>query len=146
MYWEEQRTGKEKTQVLVQIQSEGQVRMNQPLWVSVSSAVKWSNDTIPKELIVWTKWDNRKYCGNYTELDVCGTDLALKLLLSPAAMILKNILPSPTAFPGMGSLLQSIIHTVKEKFLLKYHYLHAPVLERLTWLLIALRSRPISVF
>lgn len=31
MYWEEQRTGKEKTQVLVQIQSEGQVRMNQPL-------------------------------------------------------------------------------------------------------------------
>lgn len=44
----------------------------------------------------------------------------LKLLLRPTAIILKNILPSPAALPALGSWLQSIMHTFKQKFLPKY--------------------------
>lgn len=65
---------------------------------------------------------------------MCVIDLALKLLLRPTTIILENILPSPTAFSALGSLLQSIMHTSKQTFLPKHHD-YVPVLERLKWLL-----------
>ena len=55
--------------------------------------------------------DNRKY--------FYVTDSALKLVLSPTAMIPKSILPYPTALSALGSQPQSTVHTSKHVFLLK---------------------------
>lgn len=52
-------------------------------------------------------------------------------------MVLKNTLPHPPALCALGSLLQSVVYTSKEIFLLKYPYYHAPVPQRPKWLLTA---------